>query len=89
MSKTKCTHRIVELDDGFFTVERYAPWFFFGIEMPEWEGYFESDGYDIGVVSSYSRIKFNTQANALGWMRERYGNDNVKCQSICAVLGVK
>ncbi len=85
----KLTHRIVELYDGLFTVERYVPWNFFGIEIPKWEGYFEYDGYDIGTVSSYSRIKFNRQELALRWMRERFGDDNVKCESICAVLGVK
>jgi hypothetical protein len=85
----KLTHRIVELDNGFFTVERYAPWFFFGVEMPKWEGYFNYDGYDIGTVSSYSLIKFNTQEATLRWMRERFGDDNVKCENICAVLGVK
>jgi hypothetical protein len=74
----KLTHRIVELDNGYFTVERYAPWFFFGIEMPKWERY-----------QQYAYIQFNTQANALGWMRERFGDDNVKVESICAVLGVK
>jgi hypothetical protein len=85
----KLTHRIVELYNGFFAVERYAPWYLFGIEMPKWEGYFEYDGYDIGTVSSYSIIKFGTQDEALRWMRERFGDDNVKCENICAVLGVK
>jgi hypothetical protein len=85
----KTTHRITELYNGLFTVERYAPWFFFGIEIPRWESYFEYDGYDIGTVSSYSIIKFDSQAKALRWMRERFGDDNVKCENICAVLGVK
>ena len=29
----KLTHRIVELYDGLFTVERYVPWNFFGIDL--------------------------------------------------------
>jgi hypothetical protein len=89
------THRIVELDNGFFTVERYVPWFFFGIEIPKWEGYGEwrKEEFDYwgGTfdTTSWKELQFGTQDKALRWMRERFGDNNVRCKSICAVLGVK
>lgn len=88
----KLTHRIVELDNGFFTVERYTPWFFFGIEIPEWKGYGEwvRDDYGDGFgFREWKGLKFNTQDNALRWMRDRYGDDNVKIENIRAIVGAK
>lgn len=81
----KLTHRILELDNGFFTAERYVPWFFFGIEIARWKRY-RHFTYEFGY---YDTIQFNTQANTLRWMRERFGDDNVTVDYIGVVLGVK
>lgn len=80
----KLTHRIVELQNGMFIIERYVPWNFFGIEIPMWEVYLESI-----ESSEYRPIQFTTQLYALGWMQERFGNDNLKIKNLSVVLGMK
>lgn len=81
----KATHRIIELSSGEFSVERYAPWHLFGIEIPSWESYQEKD-FEIGHITSYRRISFQTQPEVIEWLKIRFGPENVVIDNILARL---